>query len=177
MNGNRPALGKLDGGANIEIGGRTSNQLVDHVHSYEPRGWSCLHIAENGAGGCTSATITNNDIGPSGNPNNSWADGISMACTGSLVANNVITDATDGGIVIFGAPYTTVRNNTIIAISRTLVGGINMVDFLPYSGDYTGVTVTGNTIRAESAFIKTGIAIGPGMWWDDTTDYNSNGLV
>jgi hypothetical protein len=177
VNGNRPALGRFEGSGNIEIGGPNSNQLVDHVHSYEPRGWSCLHITESGSDGCTSATITNNDIGPSGNSSGQWADGISMACTRSLVANNVITDATDGAIVIFGAPFTTVTNNTIIATSRVLLGGINMVDYGPYSGDYTGTTVTGNTIWAKSAFIKTGIAIGPAVWGDDTTNYNRNGVV
>lgn len=29
--------------------------------------------------------------------------------------NNEIIDATDGGIVVFGAPFSTVRNNTIKA--------------------------------------------------------------
>jgi hypothetical protein len=177
VNGNRPILGLFTGSANIEIGGPNSNQLVDHVNSYEPRGWSCLHITEGGTSGCKNATITNNDIGPSGNDTGHWADGISMACTNSLVANNVITDATDGAIVIFGAPFTTVRNNTIIARSRVLLGAINMVDYGPYSGDYTGVTVTENTIWAESAFIKTGIAIGPAVWGGDTENYNRNGIV
>ncbi|CAF1204509.1 unnamed protein product [Adineta steineri] len=177
VNGNRPALGRFSGSANIEIGGSTSNQLVDHVHSYEPRGWSCLHIAESGTNRCTNATIINNDIGPSGNSDRQWADGISMACTHSLVANNIITDATDGAIVIFGAPFTTVMNNTIIAMSRVLLGAINMVDYEPYSGDYSGVIVTDNTIWAASAFIKTGIAIGPAVWGADTTNYNRNGIV
>jgi hypothetical protein len=177
VNGNRPALGLFGGSGNIEIGGSTSNQLVDHVHSYEPRGWSCLHITEGGTTQCRNATITNNDIGPSGNAAGHWADGISMACTESLVANNIITDATDGAIVIFGAPFTTVRNNTIMAVSRTLLGAINMVDYAPYSGDNTGVTVTNNTIWARSAFIKTGIAIGPAVWGADKTNYNRNGVV
>lgn len=177
VNGNRPALGLFDGSGNIEIGGPNSNQLVDHVHSYEPRGWSCLHITEGGSPECKNATITNNDIGPSGNSSGHWADGISMACTNSLVANNIITDATDGAIVIFGAPFTTVKNNTIIAKTRILLGGINMVDYGPYSGDYTGATVIDNTIWAQSAFIKTGIAIGPAVWGADKTKYNRNGLV
>ena len=177
VNGNRPVLGLLGGSANIEIGGPNTNQLVDHVHSYEPRGWSCVHITEGGSSKCRNATITNNQIGPSGNPAGHWADGISMACTESLVANNVITDATDGAIVVFGAPFTTVRNNTIIATSRTLLGAINMVDYDPYSGDYTGATVVDNTIWAQSAFIKTGIAIGPAVWGGDKTNYNRNGIV
>ena len=57
----------------------------------------------------------------------------------SLVENNTLTDATDGAIVIFGAPYTIVHNNTIRALTRTLLGAINMVDFAPYSGNFTGV--------------------------------------
>lgn len=37
--------------------------------------------------------------------------------------NNEITDATDGGIVVFGAPFSTVRNNTIKAktVSSTVM--------------------------------------------------------
>lgn len=37
--------------------------------------------------------------------------------------SNTITDATDGAIVIFGAPGTLVKNNTIIADTRVLLGG------------------------------------------------------
>jgi hypothetical protein len=60
---------------------------------------------------CRGIQITNNQIGPSGNgptgPNQfrrkrdniyhapgEWADGISIACQGSLIENNIITDAT-----------------------------------------------------------------------------------
>lgn len=44
-----------------------------------------------------------------------WADGISISCANSLVENNHIWDATDGGIVVFGSPGSTIRNNTIEA--------------------------------------------------------------
>jgi parallel beta-helix repeat protein len=54
-----------------------------------------------------------------------WADGISLSCQSSLVQNNVIVDATDGGIVIFGAPFSVIRNNTIGVKTRTTLGGIN----------------------------------------------------
>jgi hypothetical protein len=56
-----------------------------------------------------------------------------------------VQDATDGGIVIFGAPGSSVKNNTIVAKTRTLLGGINLVDYAPMNGNYTGTTVTGNT--------------------------------
>lgn len=59
----------------------------------------------------------------------SWADGISHACKSSQVLNNLITDVTDGGIVIFGAPGSLVQGNTINSVSRQLLGGINMVDW------------------------------------------------
>lgn len=43
------------------------------------------------------------------------ADGISLACLNSVVSNNIITDATDGAIVIFSSEGNQVVNNTIIA--------------------------------------------------------------
>jgi hypothetical protein len=48
--------------------------------------------------------VTNNTIGPAGYDEDSkegegkWADGISYAAQNGLVAGNLITDATDGGI-------------------------------------------------------------------------------
>jgi parallel beta-helix repeat protein len=46
---------------------------------------------------------------------------VSLSCANSLVENNDIKDATDAGIVIFGSPGSTVRNNTISAtdVSKT----------------------------------------------------------
>jgi parallel beta-helix repeat protein len=95
------------------MGGPNSNQVVEYVHSFDPRGWSCLHIAE-GSLNCNNATVQNNEIGPAGSDLfQQWADGISMACANSLVRNNMINNPTDGGIVLFGAPGTRVENNTI----------------------------------------------------------------
>ena len=87
---------------------------VEYVHSYDPRSWSCLHVAE-GAFSCTGATIQNNDIGPCGSDVfQEWADGISLSCANSVIRNNTISDPTDGGIVIFGSPGSLIQNNTII---------------------------------------------------------------
>lgn len=86
---------------------------IEYVHSFDPRSWSCLHIAE-GAFTCTGVTIQNNDIGPCGTDTfQEWADGISLSCSNSIARNNVITDPTDGGIVVFGAPGSLIQNNTI----------------------------------------------------------------
>jgi hypothetical protein len=177
VNGNRPALGVIASGAGlIEIGGEVSGQLVQYVHSYEPRGWSALHVFE-GALDCSGVSVLSNDIGPSGAADGNWADGISYACRNGTVADNVVTDATDGGIVVFQAPGTTVEHNTIVAQTRDLLGGINMVDYKPYSGNYAGTVVTHNTVYADGAMIKVGIAMGPAVWTTDTTDTNSGGTV
>jgi len=168
VDGNRTKLGYQSGTALIEIG-TGSDQTVQNIVAYDTRSWSILHIHEgrvsaDGVPECQNATITDNTIGPSGTPDGRWADGISHACGNSTVMNNVITDATDGAIVVFGAPGSIVSNNTVIALTRTLLGGINMVDYHPTNGNYAGTVVTNNVIDARSAFIKVGIAMGPDVW-------------
>lgn len=182
INGTRAGAPPTTGGANIEMGGPNSGQLIEYVHSYDPRGWSCLHVAE-GSLNCNNTTVQNNDIGPAGSDLfQQWADGISVACSNSFVRNNMVNNPTDGGIVLFGSPGTRVENNTIWVETNTLLGGINMVDVAPYSGDYKGVVVTNNTIAGgfatspdtgsatkgtnnEDVIIKIGIAIGPRTWF------------
>jgi len=168
INGTRSGAPPLNGGANIEMGGPNSDQLIEYVHSFDPRSWSCLHVAE-GSLNCNNATVQNNDIGPAGSDLfQQWADGISVACANSLIRNNMINNPTDGGIVLFGAPGTRVENNTIWVetvspkmfipfwlpdpeIQNTLLGGINMVDVAPWNGDYKGVVVTNNSIAGGFA--------------------------
>ncbi|KAG6335885.1 hypothetical protein ID866_3194 [Astraeus odoratus] len=182
VNGTRLGALPLVGGANIEMGGSNSNHLVEYVHSYDPRSWSCLHIFE-GNLTCNNATVQYNDIGPAGSDLfGQWADGISVACRNSFVKNNMINNPTDGGIVLFGSPGTRVENNTIWVETNTLLGGINMVDIGSFDGNYTGVVVTNNTIAGgfadgtptgsqtkgtnnEDVIIKIGIAIGPRTWF------------
>ena len=99
------------------MGGPNSNQLIEYVHSYDPRSWSCLHIAEGGLL-CNNVVVQNNDIGHCGSDAfQQWADGISVSCRSATVRNNVVTGPTDGGIVLFGSPGTTVVNNTIQAVN------------------------------------------------------------
>jgi parallel beta-helix repeat protein len=181
IDGGRPALGRLDGGALMEMGASGSNQTVQNVYAHDTRSWSTLHFIEgavtNSTPACQGAKILNNTIGPAGTatPSGTWADGISLACGTSTVQGNTVQDATDGGIVVFGAPGSSVRNNTIVARTQTLLGGINLVDYAPMNGNYTGTTVTGNTIDAQSAFIKVGIAMGPQVWGCGTgTNYGAS---
>ena len=182
VDGNIAATGKLDGGALIEIGGAGSNQTVQDINAHDTRSWSTLHIIEgavtNSIPQCQSAKIVDNTIGPAGypSPGGAWADGISLACGNSLVQGNTVVDATDGGIVVFGAPGSTIQNNTVIAKTRQLLGGINMVDYAPMNGNYTGTKVQNNVIDAQSAFIKVGLAMGP-QAWSCTTGTNYGATV
>jgi hypothetical protein len=94
INGTRLGNPPLGGGANIEMGGDNNGQIVEFVRSFDPRGWSCLHMFE-GSLQCVNATVQNNDIGPCGSDDwQSWADGISMACSQSVVRNNMINNPT-----------------------------------------------------------------------------------
>ncbi len=95
------------------MGGPNSDQLIEYVHSFDPRSWSCLHIAEGGLL-CDNVIVQNNDIGPCGSDvYQQWADGISVSCRSAVVRNNLVNDPTDGGIVLFGSPGSLVENNTI----------------------------------------------------------------
>jgi len=164
VDGQRRVLGRLDGGqALIELGGDVTDVRVDHIVAADPRGWSTLHVFE-GSKLCRSAKLTFNRIGPAGSPDGHWADGISFACRDGIIANNTIRDTTDGGIVVFGSPGTLVENNTIETRNTVLLGGINLVDFAPFDGDYQGVVVRDNRIVARTGFIKVGIAAGPAAW-------------
>lgn len=78
-------------------------------------------------------------MSPWGNPQ---ADGISVACKDSIVEKNaslillvpswredpltfaqIVTDTTDGGIVLFGSSGTEVRDNDVYARTRVILGG------------------------------------------------------
>ncbi|KAL8278716.1 hypothetical protein RQP46_008785 [Phenoliferia psychrophenolica] len=197
FDGSRPLLGQYNiaSSALLEMGGPTTGQLITQINAYEPRGWSVLHAIE-GNLNCQKMKILNNTIGPSGysptgsaqerlrrevgthNPGE-WADGISLACTNSLVQGNTVVDATDGAIVVFGAPGSTITGNLIVANERVLMGGVNLVDFGPYSGTFQGTEVTGNTFLANTTMIKIGVAIGVMSWGSNnaTSSYTRGGKV
>ena len=98
VDGNREELGYKEGDALVLAGGTASGQVVADTVVRNTRSWSSMHIFE--GNGCGNATIERNIIGPAGT-SKEWADGISLACTDSIVRDNTIFDATDGAIVVF----------------------------------------------------------------------------
>jgi hypothetical protein len=178
IDGQRRVLGRLPkGGALIEVGGSGVKDVkIDHVRAFDPRGWSVLHAFE-GDKTCTDISIEDNRLGPAGSSDGAWADGISLACRNSKVVRNEITDATDGGIVVFGAPGSVIEHNRIVTRQAVLLGGINMVDYKPYDGDYTDTVVRNNQIVAKGGYIKVAIAVGPSVWGADNQHYVRGGRV
>ena len=161
IDGNRPELGLADG-ALINFGRgvldhNVVGQVVEWVKAYEPRGWTILYFG----GPCRGAAARNNEFGPAGRAEYAIADGISLECPNSVVENNTIVDATDGGIVIFQSPGSLIANNTIRAENRIMFYGISMEDYHPLEGDFTGTRVTDNVIDAAGAMIRKGIGMGP----------------
>jgi hypothetical protein len=111
IDGNRPKLGYKEGEALVYAGGYSKGQVFRAVKITEPRSWSAAHLIEP----CTEALVEDSEIGPAGMSDYTWADGISLACTNSIIRNNLIVDATDGAIVIFAATGSLIENNIIRA--------------------------------------------------------------
>ncbi len=167
VDGNRPSLGPGSGDALIYAGGYSSGQVIRDSKIMNTRSWSSLQLIQGYSTSqpCTGALVQDNEIGPAGSSDNmQWADGISLACTHTTVRGNVITDATDGGIVVFGAEGSLIEGNTIRAQKSTLLGGINMVDVPPDGSSYAGTVVKDNTIDASGAVIRIALAMGPRVW-------------
>ncbi|WWC88573.1 uncharacterized protein L201_003485 [Kwoniella dendrophila CBS 6074] len=183
IDGNRPQLLRIPkGDALIEIG-NAERQVVKDCKLYEPRGWSALHFREGDRKQCRYGKVVNNEIGPCGEEwdddydgeneleppfGNPRADGISLACKDSIVERNVVYDTTDGAIVLFGSAGSEVRENHIYSRTRVVLGGINLVDYDPWQGDYMLVSVHHNYLHAFGRYFKVGIVIGPSSWSDDT---------
>jgi hypothetical protein len=135
VDGNRPELGYQGGDALVYAGGSSSGQIIRHVRIIEPRSWSALHLIQghpSPAPPCTNALVEENEIGPAGSSNETWADGISLACTNTIVRNNRIMDATDGGIVIFGAPSSLIEGNLIRTVILFVANKSNGYTILIY---------------------------------------------
>jgi parallel beta-helix repeat protein len=196
LDGNRRTFGQhpANAWATVEVGAAVG-QRVEHVLIRDTRTWSSLHIFE-GRLTCTGAVVAHvrvEDAGCDIHGNGcerddrvgTWADGISYSCRNGVVRDNVVENATDGGIVLFAPAGTEVFNNTVTAVDRVMLGGINMVDDGPFRitvggtvyGDFSGVKVHHNTIAALGSRIDVGIGQGPRIWFCDDRYVNYGASV
>jgi hypothetical protein len=164
IDGNRPQLGYREGEALVFAGGVAQGQRILANRILEPRSWSALQVHEGPPPRCRGAVVEDNEIGPAGMGDGTWADGISFACLDGLVRRNTIVDATDGAIVVFGASGSLIEDNRIVARSRVLLGAIHLVGYAPYDGDFRGTVVRNNLVEADGALIRIGIAMGEPTW-------------
>ncbi len=170
IDGNRPALGYKEGDALVYAGGDSTGQVIKANQIMEPRSWSALHLIEP----CSDALVEDNDIGPAGYEDGTWADGISFACTNSIVRNNRIVDSTDGAIVLFAATGSIIEDNLIQAETRTLLGAIHLVESDLNGGDYTGTVVRNNIIELTGAVIRIAVPMGTRTWLCLEEDEDAN---
>ena len=63
-----------------------------------------------------------------------------------------------------------VQENLIITHSNTLLGGIKLIDYGPFDGDYSGTIVRHNRIEAPGGYIIVCIAAGPVVRGGSITD-------
>ena len=171
VDGNQPLLGmandpKQYGMALIRAGYESQGAVIRYVSAFGSRSWSVLHLGEGDPSNrCSGAIVEYNTLGKSGiHFPGKWSDGISMACSGSIIRNNTIEDATDVGLVVFGAPGSIVEDNVIIAKTRIMGGGITLVDYDPWGGDFSGTVVQRNIIIAQGAVIGVGLGMGSRGW-------------
>lgn len=172
VDGGGRELGNRQGSALVEIGGVASNQTVQHIAAGNTRGWPVLQLYEGGESGgvplCQHDTVLDNDIGPTMSDNGFGSDGIMVACGNSVIERNTVRDATDTGIVIFGAAGSLIQGNTVVAQTRETPDGISMADYTP-TNNYSGTRLDGNTVDAEGNFIRVGILVGPRAYgWCDS---------
>lgn len=167
VDGSRPSLGPLPGWPLVHAGGASDGQIIRDNRIMNTRSWTSLLVVEGPSDDqpCENALVEGNEIGPAGTSGiDQWADGITLACMRSTVRGNVVTDATHGGIVVLGALGSLIEDNTVRAETQTLLGGINMIDFIPYEADYSGTIVRNNVIEASGAVIRIGLGMGNRLW-------------
>jgi hypothetical protein len=157
FDGNRRTLGWRDSQILLELGSG-GNYTVDHCVFTDSPGWTHLHFQET----CDSAIITNNVVERAPRPHENtghWTDGLSISCAHALIAGNQIDDISAVGIVYFGGPGTTIRDNVITETLTSAFSGINVGDAIV--PDNTGVVVEGNRIIAKSPrYFSQGLSAG-----------------
>lgn len=189
LDGNRYMLPPFSGKGEemVLFGGESKNQTMRNCILVNTRTWSSFKMGEETISPKIENTIIfGSGVDSRGNGKTEkelpfkWGDGITCAAKDAIISNNIIIDATDVGVVLFGAPGASVKNNVIASISRECLGGINIVDGLycyeldkietmlegpdaTRKYDYS-VDVQHNLIDARGARIHVSVPMGACVW-------------
>ncbi|SGY78977.1 BQ5605_C008g05004 [Microbotryum silenes-dioicae] len=193
IDGGRTELGAVEGGdALVLLGGDGGEQLLRGCEISHARGFALVHVEEGIGAECEGVVISDNvfrDAGLSpldlmlsselarlrdGPPPyrgrerpGLWTDGISVACARSTIIDNAIVNVSGAGIILRGAPATSVASNIITAIDRDMLVAIAAVPnprFGLRDHEQAGLTIAFNQINAVSAMVRVGIATGSDLW-------------
>jgi hypothetical protein len=157
FDGNRRTLGARDGQIPLELGSG-KGYVVDGCRFTDSPGWTHLHLIEP----CDGSTVTNNVVETADRPHDDdghATDGLSISCSNTLISGNSINDISAVGIVYFGGPGSTIRDNVITETTTSAFSGINIGDAIV--PDNMGVTISGNQIVAvEPRYFHAGLNAG-----------------
>jgi hypothetical protein len=157
FDGNRRVLGWRASQIPLELGPGGGYTVTGCVFTDSP-GWTHLHLQES----CDEATITNNVVESAPRPHGDhgqWTDGLSISCAHALIERNQINDVSSVGIVYFGGPGSTIRDNVITEATTSAFSAINVGDAVV--PDNTGVVVDENHVVAQSPrYFSQGLAAG-----------------
>jgi hypothetical protein len=93
-----------------------------------------------------------------------WADGITLHnCDNGQVHDNLVTDATDVGIVTGGGACD-IEHNEIVNKAQHVFGGITMHAFGMTDVDDTGAVVVYNTVTGQNGMLSFGFSLGIHPW-------------
>jgi hypothetical protein len=166
FDGNRRALGAREPLGLIELG-PGQNYDVQNCAFTDAPGWTHLHLLEP----CETSIVSNNAVEPADRPHTdgaALADGFSISCAHTKIEGNQIQDISATGIVYFGGPGTTIRNNVITQTFTSADSAINVGDAVV--ADHTGVVIENNQIRVASPrYMHVGIAVGLHVWGRSAT--------
>jgi Right handed beta helix region len=157
FDGNRRLLGPNDSQALVEIG-PGDGYVIEGCAFTDAPGWTHLHLIEP----CDKARVADNLVQSAARLHDNsghFSDGLSIACSHSVIEGNHINDVSANGIVYFGGADTIIRDNVITLTSTSAFSGINVGDAIV--ADNTGVVVERNHVTAVSPrYFNTGLAAG-----------------
>ncbi|MFL5358827.1 DUF4214 domain-containing protein [Archangium sp.] len=179
VDGQRGRLGFTPGAINVNV----LQGTVRSCRISEPAGWTNLHAPEwcNGPATITSNLVTGYSTSHIGQ---GFADGLSLACSGTTARYNNIIDPTDVGIVVFSrwnnnawsGTNTVVQNNTIIAAGRSAYGGVGFDAIGQTGADFTGALIQDNLLwTSPLQHFDIGLFVGTEPW-DSGTGKNGTAL-
>ncbi|WP_158623754.1 DUF4214 domain-containing protein [Corallococcus llansteffanensis] len=140
----------------------------------EPAGWTNLHTPE----GCSGpVTLTSNLVTGYSTPHTGagWADGLSIACSGSSARYNSVIDATDVAIIVFSKRLNpadpgrgtniVVQSNTIVAAGRSAYGALGFEAIREDKADFAGSVIQDNLLwTSPLQHFDVGLFVGSESW-------------